>query len=121
MFNSKVYLIRSEEYLEEDFSQVVNLLNQFNGPIEFISGETNYLQSTPPVVSWMTKLEFEKKNTPKFSSNPSPKISFFSLFESTPKKSIVFPVEVPSLSWDTFFAACIDFRMMHNIPELMLR
>lgn len=46
MFNSKVYLIRSEEYLEEDFSQVVNLLNQFNGPIEFISAETNYLQST---------------------------------------------------------------------------
>ncbi len=67
MFNSKVYLIRSEEYLEEDFSQVINLLNQFNGPIEFISAETNYLQSTPTVVSWMTKLEFEKKNTPELS------------------------------------------------------
>lgn len=118
MFNSKVYLIRSEEYLEEDFSQVVNLLNQFNGPIEFISAETNYLQSTPPIVSWMTKLEFEKKNTPKLSLYKIDSVECFSASDSEPPQaSIVFPVEVPSLSWDNLFAACIDYRMMHNIPE----
>ena len=117
MFDSKVHLIRSDEFKEEDFSQVVNLLKQFNGPIEFISAETTYLQSTPPVLSWMTKLEFEKKNPPQFSIHPSSDSHIYSMFESTPKKSIVFPVEVPSLSWDTFFAACIDYRMKHQIPE----
>ena len=118
MFNSKVYLIRSEEYLEEDFSQVINLLNQFNGPIEFISGETNYLQSTPPVVSWMTKLEFEKKNTPELSLYKIDSSACFSASDSEPPQaSIIFPVEVPSLSWDTLFDACIDYRIMHNIPE----
>ena len=66
MFDSKVHLIRSDEFKEEDFSQVVNLLKQFNGPIEFISAETTYLQSAPPVLSWMTKLEFEKKNPHNF-------------------------------------------------------
>ncbi|MCX6197515.1 MAG: hypothetical protein NTY55_12860 [Flavobacteriia bacterium] len=118
MFNSKVYLIRSEECLEEDFSQVVNLLKQFNGPIEFISAETNYLQSTPPVVSWMTKLEFEKKNTPKLSLYEIDLPACFSASDSEPPQaSIVFPVEVPSLSWDTLFDACIDLRNKNNIPE----
>jgi hypothetical protein len=118
MFNSKVYLIRSEEYLEEDFSQVVNLLNQFNGPIEFISGETNYLQSTPPVVSWMTKLEFEKKNTPKLSLSEIDSVECFSASDSEPPQaSIIFPVEVPSLSWDTLFDACINYRNKNYIPE----
>jgi hypothetical protein len=117
MFNSKVYLIRSEEYLEEDFSQVVNLLNQFNGPIEYISAETNYLQFTPPGLLWRSKLEFEKKTTPKFSSDRNQISPNYSMFESTPKQSIVFPVEVPTLSWDTFFAACIHYRRKHQIPE----
>ena len=78
MFNSKVYLIRSEEYLEEDFSQMLNLLKQFNGPINFIPAETNYLQSTPPVLSWMSKLEFEKKNTPQFSPSQDEIITTYS-------------------------------------------
>lgn len=112
-----IHLIRSEEYREEDFEQVINLLEQFNGPIEFISAETNYLQSTPPVLSWLSKLEFEKKNTPHFSANRDQISPNYSMFESSAKKSIVFPVEVPSLSWDMFFAACIDYRMKHNIPE----
>jgi hypothetical protein len=116
MFDSKVHLIRSDEFKEEDFSQVVNLLKQFNGPIEFISAETKYLQFTPPVLSWMSKLEFEKKSTPQFSDR-YPISPSYSMFESKSKKSIVFPVEVPSLSWDTFFAACIDYRRKHNIPE----
>ena len=33
MFDSKVHLVRSDEFKEEDLSQVVNLLKQFNGPI----------------------------------------------------------------------------------------
>lgn len=118
MFNSKVYLIRSEEYRQEDFSQVVNLLKQFNGPIDFISGETNYLQSTPPVVSWMTKLEFEKKNTPKLSLyRINPSVCSFASDSEPLQASIVFPVEVPKLSWDTLFDACIDYRTKHHIPE----
>ena len=35
MFDSKVHLIRSDEFKEEDFSQVVNLLKQFNAIINF--------------------------------------------------------------------------------------
>jgi hypothetical protein len=117
MFNSKVYLIRSEEYLEEDFSQMLNLLKQFNGPINFIPAETNYLQSTPPVLSWMSKLEFEKKNTPQFSPSQDEIITTYSSSDSVPKASIVFPVEVPSLSWGNLFDACIDFRNKNQIPE----
>ena len=117
MFDSKVHLVRSDEFKEEDLSQVVNLLKQFNGPIEYISAETNYLQFTPPGLLWRSKLEFEKKTTPKFSSDRNQISPNYSMFESTPKQSIVFPVEVPTLSWDTFFAACIDYRRKHQIPE----
>ena len=117
MFDSKVHLVRSDEFKEEDLSQVVNLLKQFNGPIEYISAETNYLQFTPPGLLWRSKLEFEKKTTPKFSSDRNQISPNYSMFESKPKQSIVFPVEVPTLSWDTFFAACIDYRRKHQIPE----
>ena len=117
MFDSKVHLVRSDEFKEEDLSQVVNLLKQFNGPIEYISAETNYLQFTPPGLLWRSKLEFEKKTTPKFSSDRNQISPNYSMFESTPKQSIVFPVEVPTLSWDTFFAACIDYRRKHQISE----
>ena len=117
MFDSKVHLVRSDEFKEEDLSKVVNLLKQFNGPIEYISAETNYLQFTPPGLLWRSKLEFEKKTTPKFSSDRNQISPNYSMFESTPKQSIVFPVEVPTLSWDTFFAACIDYRRKHQIPE----
>ena len=117
MFDSKVHLVRSDEFKEEDLSQVVNLLKQFNGPIEYISAETNYLQFTPPGLLWRSKLEFEKKTTPKFSSDRNQISPNYSMFESTPKQSIVFPVEVPTLSWDMFFAACIDYRTKHQIPE----
>ena len=117
MFDSKVHLVRSDEFKEEDLSQVVNLLKQFNGPIEYISAETNYLQFTPPGLLWRSKLEFEKKTTPKFSSDRNQISPNYSMFESTPKQSIVFPVEVPTLSWDTFFAACIHYRRKHQIPE----
>ena len=117
MFDSKVHLVRSDEFKEEDLSQVVNLLKQFNGPIEYISAETNYLQFTPPGLLWRSKLEFEKKTTPKFSSDRNQISPNYSMFESKPKQSIVFPVEVPTLSWDTFFAACIDYRRKHQISE----
>ena len=117
MFDSKVHLVRSDEFKEEDLSQVVNLLKQFNGPIEYISAETNYLQFTSPGLLWRSKLEFEKKTTPKFSSDRNQISPNYSMFESTPKQSIVFPVEVPTLSWDMFFAACIDYRTKHQIPE----
>ena len=117
MFDSKVHLVRSDEFKEEDLSQVVNLLKQFNGPIEYISAETNYLQFTPPGLLWRSKLEFEKKTTPKFSSDRNQISPNYSMFESIPKQSIVFPVEVPTLSWDTFFAACIDYRRKHQISE----
>ena len=117
MFDSKVHLVRSDEFKEEDLSQVVNLLKQFNGPIEYISAETNYLQFTPPGLLWRSKLEFEKKTTPKFSSDRNQISPNYSMFESKPKQSIVFPVEVPTLSWDTFFAACIYYRRKHQIPE----
>ena len=117
MFDSKVHLVRSDEFKEEDLSQVVNLLKQFNGPIEYISAETNYLQFTPPGLLWRSKLEFEKKTTPKFSSDRNQISPNYSMFESKPKQSIVFPVEVPTLSWDTFFAACIHYRRKHQIPE----
>ena len=117
MFDSKVHLIRSDEFQEEDFSQVVNLLKQFNGPIEFISAETKYLQSAPPVLLWRSKLEFEKKTTPQFSSDLNQISPIYPMFESKPKQSIVFPVEVPSLSWDTLFAACNHYRGKHQIPE----
>ena len=117
MFDSRVHLVRSDEFKEEDLSQVVNLLKQFNGPIEYISAETNYLQFTPPGLLWRSKLEFEKKTTPKFSSDRNQISPNYSMFESKPKQSIVFPVEVPTLSWDTFFAACIHYRRKHQIPE----
>ena len=57
----KVHLLRSKELNIETYLNVLNLLNQFSGPIRFLPGESEVEISTLMSRIWEKEEDFEKK------------------------------------------------------------
>ena len=116
----KVHLIKDSEVGKDVFSEVVDLLQSINGPIEFLYDINNTIDFTEDDVEDSQVLEqqkFEKAIPPKeriyANMRPSKEIEF----EFRPFKNFTFPLFRKTTKWTTIFNKCKNYRNRNNIPE----
>jgi len=103
----KVHLIRSPELTIETYGNVLNLLQQFPGPYEFIAAETEKELTDLQTRVWEDEDSFMEKEVWSESVQYSPNFD----------KKMLFPAEEKYQSWDYFFGLCRQFRVSKAIPE----
>ena len=101
----KVHLIRSSELSIETYGNVLNLLQQFPGPFEFIAAETEKELTDLQTRVWENEESFMEMETMPPMYSP--------IFDK-----MEFPVEEKYQSWEYFFEECQKFRVSKEIPEI---
>lgn len=104
----KIHLLRSPELSQETYSNVLQLLQQYRGPLQFVSSgtEDGFSEDLSSEKVWLDKVAFEQKKS----------ISLH--FEVKPLQSrISFPYKEKTKTWKQLFAECENYRRLKNIPE----
>ena len=106
----KIHLVRSPELNKETYINVLQLLQQFPGPMSFVACEENLLvfNDDTEEILWQQKEDFEKMQLLSIKESKS---SFF----STPK--ISFPFKEKKKTWEQLFAECDAYRNLKAIPD----
>ena len=116
----KVHLIKDSEVGKDVFSEVVDLLQSINGPIEFLYDITNTIDFTEDDVEDSQILQqkrFEKANDPV--ANYSRRVEYASEleFEFRPFRNFTFPLFRKTTKWTTIFKKCTVYRKKNRIPD----
>lgn len=108
----KVHLIHTTDFSEEDFENVINLLNSYPGAIEFLKGGTMNLSAHGGVKIFNNKTKFERQEEVR---------SFYSpMFSNNTKESYkrpVFPLKKKYYTWKQLFEAIEEFKLEQNIDK----
>jgi uncharacterized membrane protein len=116
----KVHLIKDSEVGKEVFSEVVDLLQAIDGPIEFFYDTKNTINFTEDDVVESQVLEqksFEKliRSEERIYANMRPSKS--NEFEFRPFRNFSFPLFRKTTKWTTIFNKCTNYRNRNNIPD----
>lgn len=104
-----IHLLRSPELKEETYRNVLQLLQQFRGPLHFLECEAENLTFDTKTNNtvWKTQKEFETTNE-----------VFFEMLESNSKyNKIEFPFLEKTKTWEQLFEDCDNFRKVKNLSE----
>lgn len=110
----KVHLVRSKEYSAHSFQSVLQLLNQFSGPVQFLASESESEITNAIAVDIADKETFERKERPP--------MSFYeeSYSREMPKMKIEFPYKTKQTTWENLFEKCHEYRRQNKIPQTEL-
>jgi hypothetical protein len=116
----KVHLIKDSEVGKEVFSEVVDLLQSIDGPIEFFYDAKNTINFTEDDVVESQVLEqksFEKliRSEERIYANMRPSRSIE--FEFRPFRNFSFPLFRKTTKWTTIFNKCTNYRNRNNVPD----
>ena len=92
----KVFLLKSKELSIEKYNAIFNVLNQFKGPIDFISTENDIDFKNTESRIWPDDEEFGIQQ----------KVCFFPERISSSSEPIKFPYKEDFLTWEDVFMAC---------------
>ena len=123
----RVHLIRSADFSAHTYQAVLQILWQYQGPIEFLASESDAHIANAIEVEIETKESFEKakesrdlnsiSNASRWNeSQYEPELSMFSDMKSE-RPSISFPHKTTKANWQQFFDACTYYRLSHEISE----
>ena len=98
----KVYLLRSQELSIETFGNVLNLLQQFPGPINFVAGETEEELNDLQLRKWESEEGFMEQTDMQFNCSDSVE---------------AFPFQEQFQSWEFFFRVSDKYRERRNLPS----
>ena len=114
----KVHLIKDSEVGKDVFSEVVDLLQSINGPIEFLYDINNTIDFSEDDVEDSQVLEqknFEKSLPPQAMYNANMRSS--KEFEFRPFRNFTFPLFRKTTKWTTIFKKCNTYRKKNKIPD----
>ena len=103
----KIHLVRSPELDEITYSNVLQLLQQYRGPLQFISSENEmgfYIDESEEK-TYLEKEEFEHKS-----------MVLSSKLMSIRESKISFPFREKVKTWKQLFKECDRYRQLKNIP-----
>lgn len=103
----KVFLLKSKELSSEKYNAIFNVLNQFKGPIDFISTESDIAFENTQSRVWSDKEEFGVQG----------RCCFFEKRISSFSEPIKFPYEEDFLTWEDIFIECHKFRFENAEPK----
>lgn len=98
-----VHLVRDPELNMETFSNILNILQQYSGPIRFISGESEDEVHEHFTRTWQSEEEFQKQQVVQASRMA--------------EAYMIFPMEEKYHSWEYFFGKCKDYRQRNSIRQ----
>jgi hypothetical protein len=104
-----IHLLPSPELNKETYRNVLNLLQQFRGPLKFLECEQDVLSnnSNEEERGWGNKKDFET--------------SLYSIINhdlvNKKKSNITFPYFEKVITWDQMFSQCEEYRSKNNLPE----
>lgn len=106
----ELHLLRSPELNQETYRNVLQLLQNFQGPIKFIACEKDIIEDTFQTNEriWKEKKDFERLGTIKFSLSES---------NIENSKEIQFPFKERVKSWKQLFEECDKYRKTKQINE----
>jgi hypothetical protein len=104
-----IHLLKSPELNEQTYRNVLQLLQQFQGPFKFLECETENFEfnDTTEEVTWQNEKDFQQSKV----------VNFSSISKNCLESAIEFPFTEKIKSWDVFFAECDKFRLQNNISE----
>ncbi len=100
-----IHLIRSESISDEFYDEVVCLLNQFPGPMKFLSDD-QYVEFLEKEVMerFITREEFYEQSYASIELNEYSRVVFDDDY-------------LPEISWDLIFNKCKHYRREKKVPE----
>ena len=114
-----VHLIRSSELSLETYTNVWNLLNKFQGPINFNESEDFEWDNFLYEQDWISEEQF--KEVQKVDFRQEKDINSYSLYEESPSErnysEKTFPFKEPQLTWEDLFLICEKYRRKYTVPE----
>ena len=114
-----VHLIRSSELSLETYTNVWNLLNKFQGPINFNESEDFEWDNFLYEQDWISEEQF--KEVQKVDFRQEQDINRYSMFEESPSErnysEKTFPFKEPQLKWEDLFLICEKYRRKYTVPE----
>jgi len=111
-----VHLIRSSDFSAQTYQSVLQIVRQYEGPIEFLASESDALISNAIEVEIETKEAFEKAEEISHTSlYKEEKIQAVSSYE-TERPRIFFPHKTKRANWKHFFDACEYYRSARKLP-----
>lgn len=114
-----VHLIRSSELSLETYTNVWNLLNKFQGPINFNQSEDFEWDNFLYEQDWISEEQF--KEVQKVDFRHEKDINSYSLYEESPSErnysEKTFPFKEPQLTWEDLFLICEKYRRKYTVPE----
>ena len=116
----KVHLIKDGEVGKDTFSEVVDLLQAINGPIEFyydINNIVNFTEDDILESKVIHQKAFEKSIRPQANYYSNIQYSRNFEYESRPLKTFSFPFFRKTTKWTTIFDKCNSYRLNYNIPS----
>ena len=116
----KVHLIKDGEVGKDTFSEVVDLLQAINGPIEFyydINNIVNFTEDDVLESKVIHQKAFEKSIRPQANYYSNIQYSRNFEYESRPLKTFSFPFFRKTTKWTTIFDKCNSYRLNYNIPS----
>jgi len=116
----RVHLIKDGDVGKDVFSEVVDLLQSINGPIEFLYDINNTIDFTEDDVENSQVLEqkkFEKANDPVAVYSRRFEYTSEREFEFRPFRNFTFPLFRKTTKWTTIFKKCNVYRRKNRIPD----
>ena len=102
----KIHLVRSPELKIETFHNVVNILHQYPGPLEFIAIEDGgIIPGSSQTRTWDNDEDFKRKEI------------YEPCYSLANEKSIRFPFEEKMRTWEQLFEHCVLYRAKHRISS----
>jgi len=103
-----LHLLRSPELKQETYRNVLHLLQQFRGPINFLACEDEILEYTEDdEVEWLNKKDFE--------TSKEMKVNYSFMLKSP--SMIEFPYREKVKTWKELFAECDKYRKLKGVPD----
>lgn len=102
----KVHLVRSGQFSANTFKSVLQILNQFQGPVSYVASETDLELENAIEVEIARKEDFEWADSMSF--------SMYSISPAMAEEKS-FPLKQKQASWDDFFKLCEAYRQKHKI------
>lgn len=116
----KVHLIKDSEVGKDVFSEVVDLLQSINGPIEFlydINNTINFSEDDVEDSQIVQQKTFEKANIPVAEYSRRFDYANELEFEFRPFRNFTFPLFRKTTKWTTIFKKCTVYRKKNRIPD----
>lgn len=118
----KVHLIKDSEVGKDVFSEVVDLLQSINGPIEFLydfNNTINFSEDDVEDSQFLEQKKFEKSLPPQamYNANIRPSKSMDFEFNFRPFRNFTFPLFRKTTKWTTIFKKCTAYRKKNRIPD----